>query len=407
VPAADGVRLPKEAYFVVSTMFRGDPQVHIIGHWSYPAGTKKDVFVTSNAERVELFVNGTSLGEGVASDKYLFTWKDVAFVPGEIKAVAFRGDNIVSSQTKLTAGSAVALKLTALTAPGGLRADGSDVALIDVEAVDAKGQRVPTFQQRVTFETGGPAIWRGGYNSGRIHSTNHTSIDLEAGINRVAIRASRDAGMVTVRAESPRLRSASVSIAANAFAARNGMSVTMPATLRTPLPASAPPYPMFTTNAPSARARTTPNTPSVGNFITRFGYTGPTAAIVHVETMARDGRNVYVDRDDTFRDLPAELVGADWVQIADADQRYNAVDLIELAVKGGSVITIAHDARVPAPGWLAKQFEATERTIQITGQNMRLYTRLVPTDASITLGANYDSSPTSAVMYVVFVNKAM
>ena len=39
----DGVRLPKEAYYVCQTMFRDDPQVHIIGHWNYPAGTKKTV----------------------------------------------------------------------------------------------------------------------------------------------------------------------------------------------------------------------------------------------------------------------------------------------------------------------------------------------------------------------------
>jgi len=38
----DGVRLPKEAYYVVRTIFRDDPQVHIIGHWTYPANTKKD-----------------------------------------------------------------------------------------------------------------------------------------------------------------------------------------------------------------------------------------------------------------------------------------------------------------------------------------------------------------------------
>ena len=38
----DGVRLPKEAYYVCQTMFRDDPQVHIIGHWNYPCGNKKN-----------------------------------------------------------------------------------------------------------------------------------------------------------------------------------------------------------------------------------------------------------------------------------------------------------------------------------------------------------------------------
>ena len=56
----DGVRLPKEAYYVCQAMFRDDPQVHIIGHWNYPAGTKKTIYVASNCGDVELFVNGKS-----------------------------------------------------------------------------------------------------------------------------------------------------------------------------------------------------------------------------------------------------------------------------------------------------------------------------------------------------------
>jgi beta-galactosidase len=236
----DGVRLPKEAYYVISTMFRGDPQVHIIGHWSYPANTRKDVFVASNADGVELFVNGKSLGKGAVSDKYLFTFKDVAFEPGEIKAVASTDGTVVATQTKHTVGAPVALKLTAFTAPGGLRADGSDVALVDVEAVDARGDRVPTFQQRVDFQTDGPGTWRGGYNSGKINSINHPFLDLEAGINRVAIRATRTPGTITVRAQSAGLKPGSVTIVASAFAATGGFSTMPPAATPAPLPARAP-----------------------------------------------------------------------------------------------------------------------------------------------------------------------
>src|SRR5205823_9518281 len=137
------------------TIFRGDPQVHIIGHWTYPAGTKKTIYVTSNAEEVELFVNGRSLGHGAVSDRYLFTFPNVAWEAGEIKAVASFDRKPVATQSKHTAGPAVALKLTPVTGPGGLRADGSDVLLLDVEAVDAHGDRAPTFQKRVDFEIAG------------------------------------------------------------------------------------------------------------------------------------------------------------------------------------------------------------------------------------------------------------
>ncbi len=93
----DGVRLPKEAYYVCRTIFRDDPQVHIIGHWTYPAGTRKTVYVTSNAEEVELFVNGRSLGHGAVSDRYLFTFADVSWEAGEIKAVASSGGKPVAT----------------------------------------------------------------------------------------------------------------------------------------------------------------------------------------------------------------------------------------------------------------------------------------------------------------------
>src|SRR6185503_14681875 len=143
----DGVRLPKEAYFVCRTMFRADPQVHIIGHWTYPVGTKKTVYVASNGEGVELLLNGKSLGNGQRSDRYLFAFPDVEWQPGELRAVASIAGKPVATQTKRTAGAPVALRLTPITGPGGWKADGADVAFVDVEAVDAKGERCPTFER--------------------------------------------------------------------------------------------------------------------------------------------------------------------------------------------------------------------------------------------------------------------
>ena len=401
----DGVRLPKEAYYVCAAMFRTDPQVHLIGHWTYPAGTKKNVYVASNASDVELFVNGKSLGHGKVSDKFLFTFANVVWEPGEIKAVASTGGQVVATQTKHTVGAPVALKLTAFTGPGGLRADGDDIALVDVEAVDANGERCPTFQQRVDFETDGPAIWRGGYNSGKINSTNNPFLDLECGINRVAVRATRTAGKITVVAKSAGLRDARVTIESHAFSANSGYSTVGPVEPAVKLPASAPVHPAFSSTATVAKAATKAST-LLGKFIKTVNYTGPQASIVHVEINARDGRNVYVDRDYTFAALPAGLAGADWVQVADADQRYSAVDFIELAVTGGTVVSIAHDERAPLPEWLTKQFQATELSLTINGKPMKLFQRRVEKDESLTFGSNTDGAPVRANMYVVLVNAA-
>jgi beta-galactosidase len=206
-------------------MFRDDPQVHIIGHWTYPVGTRKTIYVTSNCQDVELFVNGKSCGHGKVSDRYLFTFPDIVFEPGELKAVAWLDGKVTATQTLRTAGAPAALRLTPITGSGGLHADGSDVALIDVEAVDANGERCPTFQQRVDFDCAGPAIWRGGYNSGKANSINNKFLDLECGINRVAVRSTLQPGTVVVTAKCSGLKSGSVTIPSVPVLLTNGCAL--------------------------------------------------------------------------------------------------------------------------------------------------------------------------------------
>ena len=223
----DAVRLPKEAYFVEQVMQNEKPDIHIIGHWSYPEKqpngnpTVKTMYVVANnVDSVELFVNGASKGKVTTPENgYLYTFPNIAFEPGTIKAVGYKGTAAVANYTLTTAGAPAAIKLTLHTAPGGVRADGEDMALIDVEVVDAKGQRCPTDDARVDFtwsSTGrdpsaiGHAIWRGGYNSGKVNSTNNLYLNTEDGINRVAMRSTRDAGSVTLTATRQGLKPATV-----------------------------------------------------------------------------------------------------------------------------------------------------------------------------------------------------
>jgi beta-galactosidase len=394
----DGVRLPKEAYYVSQVMFTYEPRVHVIGHWSYPAGTKKTVYVAANTGgEVELFVNGRALGRAKPAKRFLYEFADVAFAPGEIKAVAHNAAGAaVATAIKRTAGPAVALRLTPLLGPDGWRADGADVALFDVEAVDAQGQRAPTFQQRVDFEVEGPAVWRGGYNSGKIDSINHRYLDLEAGINRVALRSTLAAGAVTLRVRGEKLRDASVTLTSRA-------NVTSP-----------PAWPKFALPAapqrqPADRAPKAGGVPGakpgfVGRFTKALNYSGPSAAIVHVETNAQDGRNAYVDADSPFRELPATLVGADWLQAASRDALYHAVDLIEMTVSAGATVAIAHDDRLPRPPWLTKSFQPTAAKVRLLGQPMTVFTRRVSAESGLTLGPNTeDSSAQAGNMYLVFV----
>jgi beta-galactosidase len=242
----DGVRLPKSMYYVSRVMQSEQPDLHIIGHWTYPAGTKKTVFVAAtHCDQVELFLNGKSLGTANQPYKFvdtfggrtmgssemaagtdtgcIYAFPDVEFVPGSLKAVATMGGKVVAQQELQTAGEPKAIRLTPHTGPQGLAADGSDVALIDFEVVDAQGRRCPTDEARVDFAVTGPVIWRGGLNAAKLDSTNNLFLDTECGVNRVAIRSTLVPGEITVTATRDGLTPATLKLSSQPVAILAGL----------------------------------------------------------------------------------------------------------------------------------------------------------------------------------------
>jgi beta-galactosidase len=210
----DSVRLPKQAYYVYRVMQNPAPDLHIIGHWNYPTNTVKTIYVAANhCDSVELFVNGKSLGKSsTPRNGYIFEFPQIKFAAGKLTAVASAVGKVVAQDEIETADEAKAIKLTPHVSPNGLQADGADVAFFDVEVVDAQGRRCPTDEARVDFKLDGPAIWRGGYNSGKINSINNLYLDTECGINRVAIRSTLAAGTITLTATRDGLEPAKIQI---------------------------------------------------------------------------------------------------------------------------------------------------------------------------------------------------
>jgi beta-galactosidase len=250
----DGVRLPKSLFYVSRVMQGEKPDIHIIGHWTYPAGTKKAVYVAATqCDQVELFLNGKSIGiqnklykfvdptgiRTMGSDELnsgidtgcVYAFPDVVFAPGTLKAVATKAGQIVAQEELQTAGAPAAIKLTPHTGPQGLRADGSDVALIDFEVVDAQGNRCPTDEARVDFTCTGPAVWRGGFDAAKLNSTNNLYLNTECGINRVAVRSTLTPGPITVTATRAGLQSGAITIDSKPVAITDGLTREMPQTL--------------------------------------------------------------------------------------------------------------------------------------------------------------------------------
>jgi beta-galactosidase len=251
----DGVRLPKSMFYVSRVMQNEKPDLHIIGHWNYPVGTVKNMYVAAtHCDKVDFFLNGkmigtqtqpvtfidtfnraapqisTTIGDGTNTG-YIYQFPNVKFMPGTIKAVAYKDGSVVAQQEIQTAGDAKAIKLTLHTGPQGLQADGSDVALIDFEVVDAQGRRCPTDEAQVDFKVDGPLVWRGGLNAAKLNSTNNLYLDTECGINRVAIRSTQKAGTITITASSPGLTSATLKVDSKAVAIVDGLTLNLPQSL--------------------------------------------------------------------------------------------------------------------------------------------------------------------------------
>ncbi len=231
----DAVRIPKPIYFTHRVMHNPRPDIHIIGHWTYPEATKKAVYVIANTKAVELRLNGQLLKKvATPKDGYVFSFPDVKWEPGTLTAIAFNDGKEVARHELATAGPAKRIKLTPIVGPAGFLADGGDVVLIDVEVVDEQGRRCPTDDGRVEFTVSGPVLWRGGYNSGKTGSTNNLYLNTECGVNRVAVRSTLEAGTITVTATRNGLEKGTVQVEAKPVTVKDGLVETQPNRLLAP-----------------------------------------------------------------------------------------------------------------------------------------------------------------------------
>lgn len=254
----DAMRIPKDAFFAHKVMWDGwvdpeHPHIHINGHWNYTAGTKRTVYVEATTASVELKLNGRSLGTVRPTHDFLFTFPEVAFQPGTLTAIGYNAQHHPLVTTALTtAGAPAAIRLTLHTGPGGLHADGSDLALIDVEVIDKSGRRVPTALNMIHFTLTGAAEWRGGIAQGTakpepvsaapqgthgfvspfLQYDNYIlsrDLPVEGGVNRVSIRSTEKPGRIALTATADGLLPAHLTLFSHPVSQRNGLSTFDPA----------------------------------------------------------------------------------------------------------------------------------------------------------------------------------
>ncbi|MFZ0826181.1 MAG: beta-galactosidase GalA [Verrucomicrobiia bacterium] len=151
----DTCGFPKDNFYYYQAWWSDQPVLHVFPHWNWPGreGQEIDVWVHSNCEEVELFLNGQSQGRQTMKKNSHLEWK-VKYAPGTLLARGYNGGKEVLTQQVDTTGDPAALQLTPHRAS--INADGEDVSVITVQVTDTQGRRVPTASNPITFGITGP-----------------------------------------------------------------------------------------------------------------------------------------------------------------------------------------------------------------------------------------------------------
>ncbi|QEK53149.1 glycoside hydrolase family 2 protein [Pedobacter aquae] len=231
----DALRIAKDGFYAHQVMWDGwvdveNHRVHIIGHWNYQKGTVKNIYVIASGEKTELFINGKSKGYGERSHNFLFTFKNIAWEPGVIKAISYDAAGKILAQKEIkTAGEPYALRLSKMMNPVGFKADGADLVLAEVEVIDQAGNRCPTALNMINFSLEGEAEWRGGLAQGADNYILAKNLPVECGVNRVLIRSTTNAGKIMLTAKAAGLQSALLEFSSIPVKVEGGLSKEMPA----------------------------------------------------------------------------------------------------------------------------------------------------------------------------------
>ena len=212
----------KDRYYLYKSYWLPDETtVHILPHWNWEGkqGEAVPVFVYTNGDCAELFLNGKSQGRQCKKpnsknsvERYRLMWKDVTYEPGELRAVAYKAATEIGEAKVKTAGKPHHLKLTADRMV--LAADGKDLAYILVEAFDREGNPAPLADHLVTFSVKGAGTIEG-VGNGNPQSLEPFIADyrqLFYGKAMLIVKTTRDAGKIQIKANADGLKAANLGL---------------------------------------------------------------------------------------------------------------------------------------------------------------------------------------------------
>jgi beta-galactosidase len=204
---------PKDEYYMYQSEWTDKPVLHIFPHWNWKPGQTIDVWAYySQADEVELFLNGRSLGVKTKQGDDLHVMWRVVYEPGTLSAVSRRNGATVLTTAVKTAGKPAAILLQADR--NTIKGDGGDLCYVTATIVDASGIQVPDGDNLIRFTTSGEGTVIATDNGSETGMESFLATDHRAfnGLCLAVIRSSAKTGTIKLTAAADGLPVASINV---------------------------------------------------------------------------------------------------------------------------------------------------------------------------------------------------
>jgi beta-galactosidase len=217
---------PKDSFFYYKAWWGSEPVVHLLPHWNWEerVGEPINVWVHSNLDEVEVFLNGKSQGSQKVPHLGHLEWK-VKYEPGTIEARGSKDGKVVLVDKRETTGPVASIRMKADRTA--IDADGEDIAVIRVEGLDAQGRLVPVADPQIDFKISGAGIFLGVGNGDPncLESDKEPKRSLFNGLAQLIVQSTKTPGEIVIEAfnqdwPGPKLPNASISVKTRKVAAR-------------------------------------------------------------------------------------------------------------------------------------------------------------------------------------------
>lgn len=218
----DLVGIPKDRYYLYKSYWKQeDTTIHILPHWNWEGknGEKIPVFVYTNGDCAELFVNGKSQGMQCKQPKadssiqrFRLMWNEVTYAPGELRVVAYKAGQKLGEKVLKTVGKPAQLKLT--VDRNVIKSGGMDLSYILVEALDANGNAAPLADHKINISVDGAGAIAGVGNGNpqSFEPFQANAIKLFYGKAMIIIKSGQNPGNIKLGVQAVGLKGSTIEI---------------------------------------------------------------------------------------------------------------------------------------------------------------------------------------------------